>query len=106
MEFNTKKIQAMGKALAEEMKRCGFSSDDNLYEVENTLRELQRQIGQAGLAEFLEEADDELHEEVKTQLPKMVIIFTHIALLLSGASSARLALSVIIIGTKMQKKGK
>lgn len=65
MEFNTKKIQAMGKALAEEMKRCGFSSDDNLYEVENTLRELQRQIGQAGLAEFLEEADDELHEEVK-----------------------------------------
>lgn len=65
MKFNTKKVQAMGKALAEEMKRCGFSADDNLYEVENTLRELQRQVGLAGMAEFLEEVDDELHEEVK-----------------------------------------
>ena len=29
------------------------------------MREFQRQIGLAGMAEFLEEADDELHEEVK-----------------------------------------
>ena len=65
MNFSTKKVQAMGKALAEEMERCGFSSDHNLYEVENAMRELQRQIGLAGMAEFLEEADDELHEEVK-----------------------------------------
>lgn len=70
MEFNTKKVQAMGRALAEEMKRCGFSYGSNLYEVENTLRELQRQIGLVGLAEFLEEADDELHEEVKNSVDK------------------------------------
>lgn len=55
----------MGKAIAEEMKRCGYSADDTLYEVENAIRELQRQIGLAGMAEFLEEADDELHEKVK-----------------------------------------
>jgi hypothetical protein len=66
MEFSTKKVQAMGKVLAEEMKRCGFSAANELYEVENTMRELQRQIGLIGLAEFLEEADDELHEEVKS----------------------------------------
>lgn len=65
MKFSTKKVQAMGKALAEEMKRCGFSADNHLYEVENTIRELQRQVGLAGMAEFLEEADDELHKEVK-----------------------------------------
>jgi len=66
MKFNTKKIQAMGKALAEEMKRCGFSYESDLYEVENGMRELQRQISLAGLAEFLEEADDELHEAVNS----------------------------------------
>ena len=65
MNFSTKKVQAMGKALAKEMKRCGFSANDNLYEVENTMRELQRQISLVGLVEFLEEADNELHEEVK-----------------------------------------
>jgi hypothetical protein len=65
MEFNTKKVQAMGKAVAAEMKRCGYSAENNMYEVENTMRELQRQIGVAGLAAFLEEADDENHEEVK-----------------------------------------
>ena len=70
MEFNTKTVQVMGKALAEEMKRCGFDFENDLYEVENTMRELQRQIGQVGLAEFLEEADDKLHEEVKTLATK------------------------------------
>jgi hypothetical protein len=66
VEFSTKKIQVLGKALAEEMRRCGYSSRDNLYAVENGLRELQRQIGAAGLAAFLEKADEELHEEAKT----------------------------------------
>lgn len=70
MEFSTKRIQAMGKALAEEMKRCGFSFDDNLYEVENTMRELQRQIGLVGLAEYLEDADNKLNEEVKRSASK------------------------------------
>ncbi len=70
MEFSTKKIHSMGKALAEEMKRCGLSFDDDLYTVENEMRELQRQIGLVGLAEFLEESDDELHEEVKNTVPK------------------------------------
>ena len=65
MEFNTKKVQAIGKAVAEEMRRCGYSSADNLYEVENGMRELQRQIGVAGLGAFLEQADEELHEEAK-----------------------------------------
>jgi hypothetical protein len=65
MEFNTQKVEGMGKALAEEMKRCGFSFKNDLYEVENTMRELQRQIGLVGLKEFLEEADDKLSEEVK-----------------------------------------
>jgi hypothetical protein len=65
MEFSTKKIQVLGKALAEELKRCGYSSTDGMYEVENGLRELQRQIGAAGLGEFLEQADEELHQEVK-----------------------------------------
>jgi len=55
MEFNTKKVQAMGKAIAEEIKRCGFSSDNTLYDVENAMRELQRQIGLAGMAELLED---------------------------------------------------
>ena len=66
MEFSTKKIQALGKALAEEMKRCGYSSDDTLYEVENGMRALQQQIGVAGLAAFLEQADEALHKEIKT----------------------------------------
>jgi hypothetical protein len=65
MKFSTKKIQAIGKAVAEEMKRCGYSSADNVYEVENGMRELQRQIGVAGLGTFLEKADQELHEKVK-----------------------------------------
>ena len=70
MEFSTKMIQALGKAMAEEMKRCGYSSADNLYEVENKMRELLRQIGAAGLATFLEQADEALHEEVKTSVSK------------------------------------
>lgn len=65
MEFNTKKIQAMGKTMAKEMKRCGLTGNNDLYAVENTMRAFQRQVGQAGLKEFLEEADDELYEEVK-----------------------------------------
>lgn len=60
----------MGKALAEEIRRCGLSFGNDLYEVENTMRELQRQIGLVGLAEFLEEADDELHDEVKNSVSK------------------------------------
>jgi hypothetical protein len=66
VKFSTKKIQELGKALAEEMKRCGYSSGDTLYEVENGMRELQRRIGVAGLAAFLEQADEALHEEIKT----------------------------------------
>ena len=65
MEFNIEKIEAMGKLVSEEMKRCGFNSEDNLYEVENAMRELQRQVSLIGLAEFLEEADNELYEEAK-----------------------------------------
>ncbi len=65
MEFNTKKVEAMGKAVAEEIKRCGFGSDDTLFDVENAMRELQRQVGLAGMANFLEDADAELHKEVK-----------------------------------------
>ncbi len=48
----------MGKTIAKEIKRCGFRSDDTLYGVENAMRELQRQIGLAGMAEFLEDAND------------------------------------------------
>ena len=70
MEFNTKKIQVLGKAVAEELKRCGYSSADNLYEVENGMRELQRQIGVSGLGTFLEAADEELHEEDKRSARK------------------------------------
>jgi len=66
VKFSTKKIQELGKAVAEEMKRCGYSSADNLYAVENGMRELQRRIGVAGLATFLEKADEKLHEEAKT----------------------------------------
>jgi hypothetical protein len=65
VEFSTKKIQVLGRALADELKRCGYSAADNLYAVENGLRELQRQIGAAGLATFLEQADEELHEADK-----------------------------------------
>jgi hypothetical protein len=65
MEFSTKKIQVLGQALADELKRCGYSSADNMYAVENGLRELQRQIGAAGLGTFLEQADEELHEADK-----------------------------------------
>ena len=66
MEFSTKKIQAMGKSLAEEMKRCGFDFENDLYEVENAMRELQRQISLAGLAIFLEDVDETLHEDLKS----------------------------------------
>ena len=38
MEFNTKKVQAMGKSVAEEIKRCGFGSGDTLFDVENAMR--------------------------------------------------------------------
>ena len=65
MEFNIEKIEVMAKLVSEEMKRCGFNSEGNLYEVENAMRELQRQISLIGLADFLEEADDELYKEVK-----------------------------------------
>ena len=80
MEFSTKKVQAIGKAVAEELKRCGFNAADSLYAVENGIRELQRQIGAAGLATFLEQADEELHQEDKK----------------SGAT----------IGTRMRKSGR
>jgi len=66
VKFSTKTIQELGKAVAEEMKRSGYSSADNLYAVENGMRELQRRIGVAGLATFLEQADEALHEEAKT----------------------------------------
>jgi len=65
MEFSTKIIQAMGEFLVEEMKRCGFDFENDLYEVENAMRELQRQISLAGLAIFLEDVDERLHEDVK-----------------------------------------
>jgi hypothetical protein len=70
MEFSTKKIQVLGKALAEELKRCGYSPADNLYAVENGLRELQRQIGAAGLGIFLEQADEALHAADKRSASK------------------------------------
>lgn len=65
MKFSTEKIEGMGKLLSEEMKRCGFNSGNNLYEVENEMRELQRQVSLIGLAGFLETADDDLYEEAK-----------------------------------------
>lgn len=65
----------MGKSLAEEMKRCEYSADDTLYEVENAIRELLRQICLTGMAEFLGGADDELHEKVnKKQPPTMIFL--------------------------------
>ena len=57
------------------MKRCGYSSGDTLYEVENGMRALQQQIGVAGLATFLEQADEALHEEAETSsLPKGLLV--------------------------------
>ena len=44
-----------GKALAKEMKQSGYSLEDNLYDVENGMREVLGEIGKAGLAEFLAE---------------------------------------------------
>lgn len=61
MNFSIKMIKITGKALAKEMKQSGYSSEDNLYDVENGMQELLGEIGKAGLAEFLEEEDDELH---------------------------------------------
>jgi hypothetical protein len=75
MEFNIKTVKAMGRVLAEEMKRYGYSAENDLYEVENRMRELQRQIGLAGLAAFLEGADDELHEEAKNATTKQDYYF-------------------------------
>ena len=54
MEFNTKTISTIGEAVAEELKRCGFDFENNLYDVENTMREFLRQVGQSGMADFLE----------------------------------------------------
>ena len=65
MNFNTKKVQEIGKAIAQELKRCGFTGQDSLYEVENGARELLRQIGQESLEGFLEDAEEELHEKFK-----------------------------------------
>lgn len=62
MEFSTKAIEQMGKALASEMKRCGLNYETDLYEAENVMRELQRQVSQNGLQVFLEETDKALYE--------------------------------------------
>jgi hypothetical protein len=70
MKFSIEMIGTIGKYVAEEMKRSGYSSEDNLYDVENGMRELLRQIGKAGLAAFLEEEDDNLHDEVKASMEK------------------------------------
>ena len=65
MNSNRKKAQEVGKIVAKELKRCGFSGHDSLYKVENSAREFLQQVGQACIAEFLKEADNELHEEMK-----------------------------------------
>jgi len=75
MEFNTKTIKTIGKAISEELKRCGLGSSDELYNVENTMREFLRQVGQSGLSEFLEVADAELKEEVESSQSKVDISF-------------------------------
>ena len=93
MEFNTKRVKEMGKVLAEEMKRYGMSAENDLYEVENRLRELQRQISQAGLAAFLGRADDELHEAVKKRKQQNDYYFHSYDRQSSGASSARSSLN-------------
>jgi len=67
MAYSERMIKEMGKAVAQELKRCGWKAENGMYEVENAMRELQRQIGAAGLAEFLEKADDELHEVEKNR---------------------------------------
>ncbi len=73
MEFNTKTIKTIGKAISEELKRCGLGSSDELYNVENTKREFLRQVGQSGLSEFLEVADAESKEEVESSQSKVDI---------------------------------
>jgi hypothetical protein len=75
MEFSTKQIQSMGKLLAKEMKRCGMSFENELYEVENVMRELQRQISQAGLKAFFEEADEDLYIEFKSSSKAKSFVF-------------------------------
>ncbi len=65
MNSNRKKAQMIGKIVAKELKRCGFSAQNSLYEVENSAREFLQQVGQASMAEFLEDADKDLHEEIK-----------------------------------------
>ncbi len=62
MEFSTKAIEQTGKALAAEMKRCGLNYETDLYEAENVMREIQRQVSQRGLEMFLEETDKALYE--------------------------------------------
>ena len=75
MEFNTKNIKVMGELFAAELKRCGLSSSNKLYEVENAMRELQRQVSLSGLADFLEEADMELHKKSKKKIKKAGFYF-------------------------------
>lgn len=65
MNLNTKKAKAIGKIVAKELKRFGFSAHDNLYKVENSARGFLQMVGQECMAEFLEDADNELHEEMK-----------------------------------------
>jgi hypothetical protein len=65
MNFSIESISEIGKAVAEEMRRSGYSSGNKLHEVETGMRELLRQAGKAGLAAFLEEEDEALHEEGK-----------------------------------------
>jgi len=69
MKFSTEFITEMGKAIAEEMKRV-VDPEANMYEAENDLRALLQQIGQTGMAKFLEERDDALYEEMKTASKK------------------------------------
>jgi|SaaInlLV_10m_DNA_2_1039722.scaffolds.fasta_scaffold19383_2 hypothetical protein len=75
VEFNTKTISTIGEAVAEELKRCGFDFENNLYDVENTMREFLRQVGQSGMADFLETTDTKLHEEIKPSLSKKDFYF-------------------------------
>jgi len=68
-------IEAMGKMVAEEMKRCGYDQNANMYDMEKGMRELLQQVGQAGLACLLEDADAKLHEEAKASKSERVYYF-------------------------------
>ncbi len=63
MDFSIETISTVGKSVAEEMKRRGYSSENSLDEIEPGLRELLRQAGIVGLKAFLEEEDEALHKE-------------------------------------------